>query len=156
MNAWRDNSSHKIHVSKELDADLNFLKIHLMSHWVEQICRYGALQQYSPERHYRVHKTNLKDGWNACNPNLNNLPQVITFQRRILCFEVREVNPQALAHRRENRAAECQVLLSGADQAAPMSPQSYAKLEFMEPKNLRDGKHPDAMIKDFRVLLDNT
>jgi hypothetical protein len=44
MNAWRDYISHKIDVSKELDADFNFPKIHLMSHWVEPILRYGALQ----------------------------------------------------------------------------------------------------------------
>jgi hypothetical protein len=37
MNAWRDYISHKIDISKELDADFNFLKIHLMSHWAEQI-----------------------------------------------------------------------------------------------------------------------
>jgi len=35
MNAWRDYISHEIDVSKELDADFNFPKIHLMSHWVE-------------------------------------------------------------------------------------------------------------------------
>jgi hypothetical protein len=44
MNTWRDYISHEIDVSKELDADFNFLKIHLMSHWVEQNRRYGALQ----------------------------------------------------------------------------------------------------------------
>jgi hypothetical protein len=32
MNAWRDYISHEIDVSKELNADINFLKIHLMSH----------------------------------------------------------------------------------------------------------------------------
>jgi hypothetical protein len=32
MNAWRDCVRHKIDVSKELDADFNFPKIHLMSH----------------------------------------------------------------------------------------------------------------------------
>ena len=37
INAWRDYISHEIDVSKELNADFNFLKIHLMSHWVEQI-----------------------------------------------------------------------------------------------------------------------
>jgi hypothetical protein len=37
MNAWQDYIIHKIDVSKELDADFNFPKIHLMSHWVEQI-----------------------------------------------------------------------------------------------------------------------
>jgi len=30
------------------------------------------------------------------------------------------------------------------------------KPEFLGPQNRRDGKHPDAMIKDFRALLDNT
>jgi len=39
MNAWRDYISHEIDVSKELDADFNFPKIHLMSHQVEQIRR---------------------------------------------------------------------------------------------------------------------
>jgi len=156
MNAWRDYISHEIDVSKELDADFNFPKIHLMSHWVEQIRRYGALQQYSAERHEQAHKTNLKDSWNASNHNLNYLPQVITFQRGILCFEIRELNLQALAQRRENSAATCKVLPSGADLAAPLSSQSYVKPEFMGPQNRRDGMRPDTMIKDFRALLDNT
>jgi hypothetical protein len=43
MNAWRDYISHEIDISKELNANFNFPKIHLMSHWAEQIRRYGAL-----------------------------------------------------------------------------------------------------------------
>jgi hypothetical protein len=82
--------------------------------------------------------------------------QVITFQRRILCFEIRELSVQALAQCRENSAATCKVLQSSADLAAPLSSQSYAKPEFMGPKNRCDGKHPDTMIIDFRALLDNT
>jgi len=96
------------------------------------------------------------EGWNASNHNLNNLPQVIPFQRRILCFEIKDLNLQALTQRRENSAAACKVLPSGADLAAPLGSQSYAKPEFMGRQNRRDGKHPDAMIKDFRALLDNT
>jgi hypothetical protein len=92
MNAWRDYISDEIDVSKELDADFHFPGIHMMSHWVEQIRHYGVLQQYSAERHEQAHKTNLKDGWNASNHNLNYLPQVITFQRCILCFEMRELD----------------------------------------------------------------
>jgi len=156
MNAWQYYISHEIDVSKELDSDFNFPKIHLMSHWVEQIRQYRALQHYSAERHEQAHKTNLKDGWNASNHNLNYLPQGITFQGRILCFEIRELNLQALAQRRENSAAACKVLPSGPDSAAPLGSQSYAKPEFMMPQNHRDGKHPDAMIKDVRALLDNT
>jgi len=124
MNAWQDYISQEINVSKELDADFNFPKIHLMSHWVEQIRRYRALQHHSAERHEQAHKTNLKDGWNASNHNLHYLPQVITFQRRILSFEIKELNLQALTRRRENSTATCKVLPSGADLAAPLSPQS--------------------------------
>jgi hypothetical protein len=99
---------------------------------------------------------NLKDGWNASNHNLNYVPQVITFERRIPCFEIRDLDLQALAQRRENSAATCKFLPSGADLAAPLGFQSYAKPKFMRPHNCRDGKHPDAMIKDCRALLDNT
>jgi hypothetical protein len=35
LNTWWDNISHEIDVSKELDADFNFPKIHLISHCVE-------------------------------------------------------------------------------------------------------------------------
>jgi hypothetical protein len=56
MNAWRDYISHEIDISKELNANFNILKIHLMSHWAEQICRYGTLQQYSAERYEQAHK----------------------------------------------------------------------------------------------------
>jgi len=156
MNAWRDYISHEIDIFKELDADFNFPKTHLISHWAEHIRRYGALQQYSAERQEHAHKINLKDGWNASNHNLNYLPQVITFQHRILCFEIRELNLQALAQCWEISAAACKVFPSSAVLAAPLSSQSYAKPEFMRPQNRHDGKHPDAMIKDFRELLDNT
>jgi len=156
MNAWRDYISHEIVISKELDADFNFPKIHLKFHWAQHIRRYGALPQYSAESHEQAHKTNLKDGWNTSNHNLNYLPQVITFQRGILCFEIRELNLQALAQCSENSAGACKVFSSGADLAAPLSSQSYVKPEFMAPQNRSDGKHPDAIIKDFRALLNNT
>jgi hypothetical protein len=123
MNAWWDYICHKIYVSKELDADFNFPKIHLMSHWVKHICRYGALQQYSAKRHTLAHETNLKDCLNASNHDLNYLPQVITFHHRILGFEVRELNLQALAQRRQESAAALKGLPSGDDQVLSLSPQ---------------------------------
>jgi len=74
MISWRDYISHEIDVSKELDADSICPKIHLMSHWVEQIRRYRPLQKYSAERHGRAHWMNLKNGGNTSNHNLNYLP----------------------------------------------------------------------------------
>ena len=124
MNAWRDTISQKIDVSMELDADFNFPKIHLMSHRVQQIRRYGALHKYSAERHEQPKKTNLNDHWNPSNHNLNYLPQVITFQRHILCFDVKELNLQGLAQHRENSTATCKVLPYGADLAAPLNSHS--------------------------------
>jgi len=156
MNAWREYISHGIDVYKELDADFTFPKIHLMSHWVAQIRLYRALEQYSAKRHEQAHTTNLKDGWNASNHSVNYLPQVITFQHCITCFEIRELNNQALAQHWENSTAASEVLTSSADLAGPVSPQSYAKPEFMGPQNRCDGMHHDAMIKDFRALVDNT
>ena len=151
MNAWRDYIRHEIYISKKLYADFNCSKIHVMSHRAELIRRYGALQKYSAGRHEQAHKANLKDGWNASNHNLNDLPQVITIQRRILCFEMRELDLQALAQRGENRAAACKLLHFGDHLGAPLSPQSYAEPKFLGPQNRREGKHPDAMIKDFRA-----
>jgi hypothetical protein len=43
VNAWQDYISHEKDVSKKLDANFNFPKIHFIFHWVEQIRRYGAL-----------------------------------------------------------------------------------------------------------------
>jgi len=99
---------------------------------------------------------NLKASWNASNHNLNYLPQVTTFQGCIHCFEIRELYPLARAQRRENSTANWKFLRSGAGRAAPLSSQSNAKPELIWPQNCRDGKHPDAMIKEFRALLDHT
>jgi hypothetical protein len=78
MNAWQDDICQEINISKVFDANINFPKIHLMFHWPEQIRQYGALQQYSATRHDQAHKTNLNNGWNASNHNLNYLRPVIT------------------------------------------------------------------------------
>jgi len=107
-------------------------------------------------RHEEAHKTYLKDSGNPSLHNLNYLPQVITFKHRILYFKIREFNHQALTQHRENSAAACKLLPSGANLAAPVSPQIYNKPEFMGHQNYRDGKHPDTLIKESTALLDNT
>jgi len=95
---------------------------------------------------------NLKDSWKGSNHNLTSLAQEITLQCRILGCAIRELNPQALGQRRDHWAATSKALSSGADLAAPLSTQSYAKPEFKGPQNRHDGEHPDSTIKDFRSL----
>jgi len=156
MKASQDNISDEIDLSKKFDPDSNCLKVNLMSHWVKQIRQYGGLQPDPAERQEQAHETNLKDSSNTSNHNLDYLPQVIIFQRRILLVEFTELHLQAVAQRRENSAAAGKVLPSGANLAPPQSSKSYVKPRFMGPQNCHDGKHPDAMMKDFRPLLDNT
>jgi len=126
-----------------------------MFYWFELIHKYGAVQQYSVDRHEQTHKPNLKDGWNTSNHNLNCLPQVFTFHHRILCLEIRELNVHVLTQRQETSAATCNVLSSKAYVAASLSSQSYTKPEFIRPHNPCDGLHSHTIIKDFRILLNN-
>jgi hypothetical protein len=37
MSTWQDYISYMIDISQELDADFHFRKLHLMSHWAEQV-----------------------------------------------------------------------------------------------------------------------
>jgi hypothetical protein len=54
-----------------------------------------------------------------------------------------------------NSTAACNIFPSSADLAPSLRFPSYVKPEIMERLNLRNGKHPDAIIKDFKPLLDN-
>jgi len=99
---------------------------------------------------------NLKNGFNASNHNINYLPQVITVQRLIFCFQFIDLNLQTLTQHREKSSAACKVLPSGTDLAAPQSSESYVKPIFLGPQNRCDGKQPNAISKGFRALLDNT
>jgi hypothetical protein len=56
----------------------------------------------------------------------------------------------------ENHAAVTKVRTSGANLGVPLSSQSYAKPHFTGLHNSHDGMHPDAMLNDFRALVDNT
>jgi len=135
MNTWRNYVSHERDVSKELDDDFNFLKIHLMFHWVEQISRYWALHQYSADRHEQSHKMNLKDSWNASNHNLNYLPEVLTFQHHILYFEIRELNLQALTQRQANSTATCKSSLPVLIWLHPWATSHMRSMNSWDPKN---------------------
>jgi len=71
-------------------------------------------------------------------------------------MEISELNLQTFTQHWVKRTAARKVLSSTADLAATLSSKSYAKPKFLWPQNHRNGKHSDAMIKDFGAYLDNT
>jgi hypothetical protein len=100
--------SQEIDVCKDLDADTNFPTMHFLSHWVQLIPQYAVLIQDSAKGLEQSPKTNLKVSWTTFNHNLNHHSNVITIQRRIVCFELRELNGPDRAPHRENSTADPQ------------------------------------------------
>jgi hypothetical protein len=127
----RDDISHRIDVSKELDADYSFLNIELMCHWVEQSLRYGAIQQYSVERHNEAYNRNLQDSWNTSEHNLNYLLQVSLFWRCILDMAISELDLDALAQCWKYHATPCNVVSPSADMTASLSSWPYVKYDLL-------------------------
>jgi len=70
----------------------NFSKMHLISHFTNQISKYGSLPQYSIEICEASHKP-LKDVYRRSN-YLNAIPQIIRTYTRVHDFSMREKNFQ--------------------------------------------------------------
>jgi len=72
------------------NSHFNFPKIHMLSHYTEQISRFGTLQQYSTEICESSHK-GLKDAYRRSN-RINATPQIIQTYTRQHTLSVRESN----------------------------------------------------------------
>jgi len=118
---WLGYIIPKENSSMAVDTNVIHQTIHLISHRVEQMRSYGALQLHSAKRHEQVHETNLKDRRNASNHNLNYLPDVSTILLCIRGFEIRELNIQRLHPRLENRTGAWIVLCVVATRLSPQS-----------------------------------
>ena len=73
-------------------AHYNFPKMHLISHFADQIEKYGSLPQYSTEICEASHKP-LKDAYRRSN-HINAMPQIIRTYTRAHSFAMRERNIQ--------------------------------------------------------------
>jgi len=73
-------------------AHYNFPKMHLISHFTDQITRYGSLPQYSTEIYEASHK-HLKDAHRWSN-HINAMPQIIRTYTRAHSFAMRKRNIQ--------------------------------------------------------------
>ena len=71
-------------------AYFNFPKMHLISHFTDQISKYGTLPQYSTEICEGLHKP-LKDAYRRSN-HIDTLPQIISTYARGHSFAMREKN----------------------------------------------------------------
>jgi hypothetical protein len=156
MNAWRDYISHEIDVSKVLDADFNFLKINLTSHWVEQISQYRALQQEFAKSHEQAHITKVKDGLEHLQLHSQLTPTSNHLSASHSLIQNRQAQSPISCSALRAQYCRLQRPLLRCGPGCPLVPQSYLKDEFVGPQIRRDGQHPDAIIKDFRGLLNNT
>jgi len=71
-------------------ANYNFPKMHLISHFTDQISKYDSLPQYSTEICEASHKL-LKDAYRRSN-YLNAIPQIIRTYTQVHSFSMREKN----------------------------------------------------------------
>jgi len=74
-------------------ADFNFPKIHLLSHYNTQIRNFGSLPQYSTEVTEALHKP-LKDAYRRSN-HVNATEQILDMINREHALRIREVNMEA-------------------------------------------------------------
>ncbi|KAF8473800.1 hypothetical protein BDZ91DRAFT_845281 [Kalaharituber pfeilii] len=75
------------------EADFNFPKIHMLSHYADQIPRYGSLPQYSTEICETYHKL-MKDAYNRSN-RVDAMSQIVQIYTRDHGFAMRDKNLEA-------------------------------------------------------------
>ena len=80
-------------------AHFNFPKIHLISHYAEQITRFGALGQYSTDISEAMHK-GLKDAYRRSN-KINSIDQIITTYTRDHTFSMKDLSIKSWTQARE-------------------------------------------------------
>jgi len=86
----QEERAYRISQVLEEDSHFNFPKLHLLSHYPDQIAQYGSLSQYSIEICEASHKP-LKDTYHRSN-HADRIPQIIDSYTREHNFAVREMN----------------------------------------------------------------
>jgi len=90
MQELRLETEELVHDFLTTGANYNFPKMHLISHFTDQINKYGSLPQYSTEICEASHKP-LKDAY-RCSNHLNAIPQILRTYTRVHGFSMREKN----------------------------------------------------------------
>src|SRR5258706_5242904 len=90
-------------------AHYNFPKMHLVSHFADQITQYGSLPQYSTEICEASHKP-LKDAYRRSN-HVNAIPQIINTYMQGHAFAMREKNLEQWSQELEHIPADIQSVI---------------------------------------------
>jgi len=115
-------------------AHCNFLKMHRISHYAEQIPKFGALGQFSTEISECMHKS-FKDAYRRSN-KVNATSQIITNHTRDHTFIIKDLTIKAWAKAKETRNPTHHVRKRG--QVVPLYLQLQEKLNFGTISNLGD------------------
>jgi len=101
-------------------AHYNFPKIHLISHYAEQIPKFGVQGQYSPKISETMHKA-FKDAYRRSN-RVNSMSQIVTTYTRDHTFAMKDLTIKTW-----NRVREEGELTGGVGKKAAQG-QVYLKL----------------------------
>lgn len=81
------------------DVDLNFVMIHLLSHFGDHIRRFGNIHIYSTKAWETSDKTMIKEGYQQSNKN-DVSHQILQIYAKLDSFTIHEINIQADLQRR--------------------------------------------------------
>ena len=86
----QEERAYRINQALEGDSHFNFPKLHLLSHYADQIAQYGSLPQCSTQIYEASYKL-LKYTYRRSN-HVDSLPQIIDSYTREHNFAMREMN----------------------------------------------------------------
>jgi len=105
----QEERAFRINQALEQDSHFNFPKLHLLSHYADQIAQHWSLPQYSTEICETSHKP-LKDAYRRSN-HVDTMPQIINAYTRDPNFGVRELNLEYWAARDSDAKAAIETVL---------------------------------------------
>jgi hypothetical protein len=80
----------------QAESHFNFIKMHLLNHFRENVEKYGSLPMYSTEVGEASHRKQIKDGWQHSN-HVNASMQILTYFARRHAIHLRKLNLLQLA-----------------------------------------------------------
>ncbi|KAG0131553.1 hypothetical protein HOY82DRAFT_485019, partial [Tuber indicum] len=94
LKAFHDHKDIFKEIRSENSEDINFVKIHLLSHFGDHVRRFGNIQMYPTESGESNHKTRIHEGYRRSNKN-DASRQILRTYARLDSFKINEMNVEA-------------------------------------------------------------